>query len=230
MISETLENLPKSTKELYKDSVQLDEISQFKSLLSAQLLGQKIDEFQFERQLALIDFYQESPLLLDPHLEEIIKPIMNRLIEMIFIIYEYKEIPGSSYEMTPDIQKDGIELIKSHEYMFKILYRLIKTRGYKSILKFFSNKVDDLEPCVHFVQKIRYCKEFILHWEMRYIMLLWISLLMMIPFDMDLIDSSEQNEQSLVEQIIDISRNYLVSVGKDYEGASILAMRLVTRY
>jgi hypothetical protein len=60
-------------------------------------------------------------------------------------------------------------------------------------------------------------------------MLLWLSLICMIPFDLQKIDSERTGDNRLVERILTIAQTYLVSVGKEYDGACALALRLLTR-
>lgn len=111
--------------------------------------------------------------------------------------------------------------------LFIILYRLTKTRGYKVILKYFTHEVNHLEPSIAFLQLISTHEKLERFWEMKFIMLLWLSLISMIPFDLSTVDSSEDG--TLVESILNISKKYLDCVGKEYQGACILAMRLLTR-
>lgn len=51
----------------------------------------------------------------------------------------------------------------------------------------------------------------------------------MIPFDLQKIDSERIGENRLVERILAIAQKYLVCVGKEYDGACVLALRLLTR-
>ena len=124
--------------------------------------------------------------------------------------------------------------IKYLQPLFLIIYRLCKTRGQKVVVKFFSHEVSHLEPCLDFFNFVSSETAFKKFWEMRFIMLLWMSLLCMIPFDLKKIDSGsdEKNDKKqlpLVERVLEIVKSFITCVGKEYEGASMLGMRLLTR-
>ncbi|KAI8899805.1 tubulin folding cofactor D C terminal-domain-containing protein [Globomyces pollinis-pini] len=173
---------------------------------------------EFERYLLIIDYYQENPQILDPHLEEIINPIISKCLETILLFDSGKEVSLDDHQ------------INTLSCLFKILYRLAKTRGHKIIVKFFSHQVSHLEPSLNFFHHISEKNpRFRLHWEMRYIMLLWISLIVMIPFDLSRIDSETGENGKLVNRILDTANHYLQSVSKEYEAACLLVMRLLTR-
>jgi hypothetical protein len=144
----------------------------------------------------VIDKYQENPTLLDPHLKNIIEPIIQ------------------------EIKK----LDKSKSVPYKILYYLCKARGYKTILKFFSHSVSDLEPVLEFTQGLRN-----VDWEIYYISLLWLSLIILVPFDLKKIDSEEQ-EISITERVLALSRANMTHVGRVYEAAGSLWMRALSRH
>lgn len=67
-------------------------------------------------------------------------------------------------------------------------------------------------------------------WEIRYILLLWLSLICQAPFDLDSIDSVAQTaENSITNRCIVLCRRYLQDGGVVREGAVELMSRLVTR-
>jgi hypothetical protein len=164
-------------------------------------------ESELERFLTLIDLYQENPQLLDPYLNQMIAPMIDLLLSKM-LVKDYN--------------------VEGSVHLFKILYRLSKTRGHKVIVKFFTHEASHLEPVIDFFVHVSSVSSYSRHWEMRFITLLWISLLCMIPFDLDRIDSMLGSEK-LVDRVLNICKRYLTCVGKEYEGASILAMRLLTR-
>ena len=83
-----------------------------------QIVLQTQDEKGLEWINTTIDKYQENPALLDPHLTKINTPLVQAI----------KKLDGAN------------------SVPFKILYSICKTRGYKTILKFYSHSVSDLEP------------------------------------------------------------------------------------
>ncbi|CAO0797055.1 unnamed protein product [Mucor circinelloides] len=153
----------------------------------------------------ILDSYQEQSHLLDPSLEAMIQPVMKRLRE--------------------DIDSNN-DLNENTMILFRFLYLLTKTRGFKTIVKFMSHEVTDLEPVYEFLNKID--SENTKLWEARYICFIWLSLICMIPFDLKKIDS-DQSHQSLIVNMLDLCKKYLCSTGKERDGASLLIARLLSR-
>ncbi|CAG8598117.1 7830_t:CDS:2, partial [Scutellospora calospora] len=63
----------------------------------------------------------------------------------------------------------------------------MKIRGYKTIVKFFTHEVSDLEPTFYFM--VSQDPQDYSGWETRYVLLIWLSLICMIPFDLKTVDS-----------------------------------------
>lgn len=186
----------------------------------------KLNERDLELFLVVIDKYQERPQLLDPYLEEIIQPIINGFLKVILLFRGLDTDEAAKTKVHDAVKAEIGEL----QPLFLIIYRLCKTRGQKVIVKFFSHEVSHLEPALEFFNFVSTDLAFKKYWEMRFIMLLWMSLLCMIPFDLKKIDSHKINgETPLVERVLDIVKSFITSVGKEYEGASMLGMRLLTR-
>lgn len=169
-------------------------------------------------ELIQIDQYQEIPQILDPYLEDMIGPIQRHLITLILNFDAMHQAEKSNvWEMTGAL--------------FKTLYRISKTRGHKVMVKFFDHDVAYLEPCLEFLEfatvnpKYQHSN----YWEIRFIMLLWISLITMTPFDLTRLDSNKAQGTLLVDRIMAISNHYLCSAGVEYYAASRLVMRLLTR-
>ena len=135
-------------------------------------------------------------------------------------------------------------------WLFQYLYYLTKTRGYKTVgrfwkshslkdvyiywlrdpVKFMTHEVSDLEPMVDFMnaQEIKdgTC------WETRYVCLIWLSIICMVPFDLRKIDSGlvASGQQSLINRLLDIHKRYLGCTGKERDASSILVARLLSRW
>ncbi|KAI8360820.1 armadillo-type protein [Blakeslea trispora] len=154
---------------------------------------------------AILDSYQEQAHLLDPSLESMIEPVMKRLRHNI----EDKEQPAEATNL-----------------LFRFMYLLTKTRGYKTIVKFMSHEVTDLEPVFEYLLGIDAKRTDL--WEARYVCFIWLSLICMIPFDLKRIDSGQQ-EESLIEKMLHLCKSYLCSTGKERDGASLLIARLLSR-
>lgn len=76
---------------------------------------------------------------------------------------------------------------------------MIKTRGYKTVIKFFPHEVSDMEPVTEVLQKCDYQNN-----EMPYVLVLWLSIIVLVPFDLTTIDSADaaQNQTILVKRIV----------------------------
>ena len=67
-------------------------------------------------------------------------------------------------------------------------------------------------------------------WEIPYILVLWLSIIVLVPFDLTTIDSGQQkNQEILVKRIMNIGRQYTEHSGKLRDGSAILLSKLITR-
>lgn len=66
-------------------------------------------------------------------------------------------------------------------------------------------------------------------WGVPYILVLWLSIIVLVPFDLDTIDSSSSSQEILVKRIINIGMSYTNHSGKIREGAAVLLAKLATR-
>eukprot|EP01118_Nematostelium_gracile_P009560 TRINITY_DN3239_c0_g2_i2.p1 TRINITY_DN3239_c0_g2~~TRINITY_DN3239_c0_g2_i2.p1 ORF type:complete len:487 (-),score=117.12 TRINITY_DN3239_c0_g2_i2:469-1929(-) len=110
--------------------------------------------------------------------------------------------------------------------LFKTVYAATIVRGYKTIERFFSHEASDFEPTLDLLeaQNIQDHQT----WETRYILLLWLSIIVLIPFNLSTIDSMIHGK-TILERIIDLSKKFLSDAGKTREAASILLSRALTR-
>ncbi|CAJ0628721.1 15288_t:CDS:10 [Entrophospora sp. SA101] len=118
---------------------------------------------------------------------------------------------------------DNVQVPKILKRLFKLLYYTMKICGYKTI-------VSDLEPTFYFML-LQDPKDYN-GWETRYVLLIWLSLISMIPFDLKTVDSrtsTGSDKIPLVENMIRLSKFYLEATGKERDGAAILLSRLLTR-
>ncbi|XP_035158150.3 tubulin-specific chaperone D isoform X2 [Callithrix jacchus] len=151
--------------------------------------------------------YQEQPHLLDPHLEW----MMNLLL---------------------DIVRDQTSPASLVHLAFKFLYIITKVRGYKIFLRLFPHEVADVEPVLDLVAN-QNPKD---HetWETRYMLLLWLSVTCLIPFDFSRLDGNlvtqpGQTRMSIMDRILQIAESYLVVGDKARDGAAVLVSRFITR-
>lgn len=173
---------------------------------------------------ATLELYQEQPTCLDPYLERIVSPLMSAVAQYLGRFHDN----SSTAEPNADIS--------SMDPAFDLVYMLCKVRGYKVVLQFFPHSVADVEPVFTLLwwHSSMIAKS---NWTTRYVLLIWLSLLSMVPFDMEFIDSgvshlppiAEINGSSLIERWVDMGKLYLCRSGCDMEGAAVMLARLLTR-
>jgi hypothetical protein len=110
---------------------------------------------------------------------------------------------------------------------FRYLYLLSKVRGAKVILRWFSHEVSDLEPVLSLLESqdpSQYQT-----WETRYILLLWLSIIAIIPFNLCLMDGEQQNQHVTLNRIIAVGQHYILQTDKARDAAPVLLSRVLTR-
>lgn len=66
-------------------------------------------------------------------------------------------------------------------------------------------------------------------WALRYVFLLWLSLICMLPFDLAQFDETEGDNRTAMA-IESLGKSYLISAGLERHGAALLLSRLYMRY
>ncbi|KAJ2767920.1 hypothetical protein IWQ57_003756 [Coemansia nantahalensis] len=172
---------------------------------------------------AVLETYQEQPVCLDPHLERIVSPLMA-------VVQAYVHRCHDAPDAVSLARLDGV---------FGVLYTLCKVRSYKVVLRFFPHDVADVEPA--FTTLWRCSADFgASSWKARYVLLVWLSLLAMVPFDIESLDSGLRGlppidlsggaaGSSLAEQWVAIGKLYLARPGCDMDGAAVMLARLLSR-
>ena len=152
----------------------------------------------------ILDKYQLQPALLDPHLE--------MMLAKLFV----------------PIKANAPVLFHP---VARVVYFLAKVRGYKTVVKFFPHEVKDLEPSFDLLLAQGEPGD-TTNWETRYVLLLWISIVARVPFDLASIDTSESDagaEGSLLDRIMNLAMSYLSQPTKTRDGAAVLIAQLLTR-
>jgi tubulin-specific chaperone D len=178
-----------------------------------------------------LDAFQEWPQLLDPILPQLVTPLVQTFLRF---------LAAGSHEgrsQTPTSCR-GASILPSA--VCSILNALCKVRGVKVITRFLENEPKHLEP----MTKALLLDHSDLDWQDRYILLLWLSHLVLTPFDLESISSSNQHWMASVSLPADLKRlrlpgiaSALISAGleqlgvasKERESASQLVVRLVLR-
>ncbi|XP_041812434.1 tubulin-specific chaperone D [Chelmon rostratus] len=160
-----------------------------------------------ERFLVIMNRYQEQPHLLDPHLEW----MLNMILEFVRI----EESPPSLVHLA-----------------FKFLYIICKVRGYKIFMQLFPHEVADVQPVLDLLsgQDPKDSET----WETRYMLLLWLSMTCLIPFDLYRLDGHLESEggkarEPTMDRILAIAKSYLLVSDSPRDAASVLVSKFMTR-
>ncbi|XP_006635580.2 tubulin-specific chaperone D [Lepisosteus oculatus] len=164
-------------------------------------------EMTTQRFLVIMDKYQEQPHLLDPHLEW----MLDLLLEMI-----------QSEKSPPALVHLG----------FKFVYIISKVRGHKIFMQLFPHEVSDVQPVLDLL-----CRQDLKDhetWETRYMLLLWLSMTCLIPFDLSRLDGHLAREPGLgrvpvMDRILAVAKLYLTVSDKGRDAAAVLVSKFVVR-
>ncbi|XP_058084985.1 tubulin-folding cofactor D [Magnolia sinica] len=176
---------------------------------------------------SIIDKYQQQGELLEPYLESIVSPLMH------IVRSKTIEVGVAS--------DDILEIIKP---LCIIIYSLVTVCGYKMVIKFFPHQVSDLELAVSLLEKCHHetamsslRQESTGEMETKCVILLWLFILVLIPFDISSVDTSIAygeyvgglEPSPLVLKIVGFSKDYLSNAGPMRRIAGLLLSRLLTR-
>ncbi|OVA02998.1 Tubulin-specific chaperone D [Macleaya cordata] len=189
--------------------------------------GRVVDPAAVNKIRSILDKYQQEGQLIEPYLEIIISPLM-------FVVRSKTlELGVTSNEI--------VEVIKP---LCIIIYTLVTVCGYKAVTKFFPHQVSDLELAVSLLEKCHHTtagtslrQESTGEMEAKCVILLWLSILVLVPFDISSVDTSMANSNNLsglepsplVLRILSFSKDYLSSAGPMRGIAGLLLSRLLTR-
>lgn len=141
-------------------------------------------------------------------------------------------------------------------HLLYLVYTLCKVRGYKTVSKLFPHSVEDLEPTYKLLEKFRGCartpeptpdanvedhqpvhplilqaQQFALdeiEWRVPYVLLLWLSVIGLIPFDLNALDN-DSSGMPLKHKLLDIAHHFLRESSITRNAASELLSTLLTR-
>ncbi|KAL3516980.1 hypothetical protein ACH5RR_023882 [Cinchona calisaya] len=206
----------------------LQEWKTVKSLLDDIVSAGRVSDFSSVRKIrSIMDKYQEQSQLLEPYLEYIVPPLM-------FIIRTKTAELGVASDEILDVMKP----------ISIIIYSVVTVCGYKAVIKFFPHQASDLELAVGLLEKCHNTgsgtslrEESTGEMEAKCVVLLWLSILVLIPFDLSSIDTSmadgndvdQEMLPPLVQRILGFSKDYLSSSGPMRTIAGLLLSRLLTR-
>ncbi|WZY87537.1 hypothetical protein YC2023_044272 [Brassica napus] len=176
---------------------------------------------------SIMDKYQEQGQLVEPYLESIVSPLM------LIIRSKISELDSRSDEILKIVKPICI-----------IIYTLVTVCGYKSVIKFFPHQVSDLELAVLLLEKCHSTssgsslrQESTGEMEAKCVTLLWLSILVLVPFDISSVDTSIAEDESfcvgdiapLVLKILGFCKDYLCSSGPMRRISGLLLSKLLTR-
>ena len=195
-----------------------------------------------------VDVFQEDPQLLDPYLHQFLYPIVDRYLQ---ILRSSEFLQG---EENP---------LKAAEGLSGILYFFCKVRGRKVISRFLFNEPKHVEPLLEAVQVLHQLNlqsekrieedsstqdSTVLslrpsqnNWRQDFVLLLWLDHLMLTPFSLDSISSSDLNARfakdywspeslpALAVNVLNIGLEALKSPTTKQVVAANLLTRLATR-
>ncbi|KAI9171066.1 Tubulin-specific chaperone D [Paramyrothecium foliicola] len=191
---------------------------------------------------SILDSFQELPQLLDPHLPKWIPFLSEAYLEFLQTRRRPRRGPTSS------------QLLVSVDYAIcKILYTFCKIRGEKVIVRFLNAETKYLELLLSAIEDSEVVEPQPEQteetspkwsWEQRYIALLWLSHLLLAPFDLSTISSVDLDDVAVVQvpglawpeslpgitmRVVPLAIKYLASPGKERDAAKALLVRVAMR-
>lgn len=160
---------------------ELDEV--LKMIAELNQVFDKSMEKTYEKFSEIMSRYQEQPHLLDHHI-----PL---LIEVLLAI------------ICDNTSPDGLV-----HAGFKYLYQICKVRTYKVFVKFLPHELSDIDFVLNLVE--RQSLDDPDNWETRYMLLLWMSILVLNPFHFSRLDATAAGDDtslSKMERIFRVCKN-----------------------
>ncbi|KAJ3566930.1 hypothetical protein NP233_g6689 [Leucocoprinus birnbaumii] len=157
--------------------------------------------------------YQEQPYLLDPFLESLVTPVVEK-IKAFARAYDQKKSKAPS---APRVER-----------LLLLLYGYIKFRGHKTITRFFPHEIADVPIALNFMLMEQSIVHVSSQWALRWVMMLWLSLVAMIPFDLAQFDD-ESKLGHTARSLESVGKSYLGKAGLERDGAALLLSRLYMR-
>jgi hypothetical protein len=181
------------------------------------------------RLIEWIDMHQQDPQLLDVYLHDNIPQLATAYLESLSRHSYVADESNPEYCLLPTA-------------VCKILYVFCKVRGEKVILGLLTNETRYLEPLLLALERASKSETSAAHgWEERYILLLWLSLQLLAPFDLATISSIEPGDDipnelqlppsmpGIAKRLVPICLSFLNSSAREQKAAAMLLARLCLR-
>lgn len=210
------------------------------------MLRARVRDRDLSKLLNIIDTFQELPQLLDPHLQNFISILADSLL--------------ANLQSSPAFfsRNNDLLLVPTCTAVCKLLYRFCKVRGEKVIVRFMSTEVKLIELLISALEQrvskqndtnavglenLQVNKVNVSCWEETYFLLLWLSQLILAPFDLVSISSDAShliqsevkgltlpaNSPKIAIRIIPLAIHCLFLPGKEKDAAKALLARLALR-
>ncbi|PFH55542.1 hypothetical protein XA68_18081 [Ophiocordyceps unilateralis] len=187
---------------------------------------------RMEMATTTIDMFLELPQLLDPHLPTWIPLLADAYLACC---------------RSPKVPSQPAAVPLAHA-LCRLLYALCKVRGEKVVVRFLPVDVRCLEVLLGAMEAAEAPTSFDdddgWRWEQRYVVLLWLSHLLLAPFDLATISSADvdddalssvdafvwpRNLPSISARLTPLAMRYLAMPGKEHDAARALLVRLALR-
>jgi hypothetical protein len=180
-----------------------------------------------------LENFQELPQLLDPYLPRFVPTLADGLLTS--ISQQTSKLPSTNADL----------LISLPKAICRLLYTFCKVRGEKVIVRFLSTEVRHVDLLLFAVEKGTVPnddEEW--SWEQRYVVLVWLSQLLLAPFDLvsmsadATVDETRHqiaglelspNIPAVAMRAISISLRFLSASGKERDAAKGLLVRVAIR-
>ena len=190
--------------------------------------------------------FQEWPQLLDPHLSELLQPLVSAFIE-----YLSKHAAEYNHNKGNHPPQDVLPLPRA---ICKILYIFCKVRGQKVIIRFLNNEPLYLEPMLDALESWAQPEASVdgssssnyepMVWEEGFVVLWWLSHLMLAPFDLSSMSSENpgrslgppslqmdlpNNSLPIAKRLVHVCTFYIGFASKEREAAGLLLARIALK-
>ncbi|KAF8319117.1 TBCD protein [Clavulina sp. PMI_390] len=163
---------------------------------------------------------------MDPYLERMVLPAID-----CFRSHARRSFLHS--QRHPGSAEDETFVVHSRRFsrLTELIYRFIQVRGRKTVVRLFPHQVDDLSIALSCLSpSVNPAAERPSEWAYRYIVLLWLSLITKIPFDLARFDTAQAHDAKATAETLEaIGKKYLDFAGMEGVGAALLLTGLYTR-
>ncbi|KAK4040735.1 tubulin folding cofactor D C terminal-domain-containing protein [Parachaetomium inaequale] len=192
---------------------------------------------------SLLDPFQELPQLLDPHLPRWLPALGDAYLEyhLTSRARHNHHRPAAAGAFSDNNSRSDL-LMPLPRAISKLLYTFCKIRGEKVVVRFLSNEARYLEVVLGVLEG---AERGAWTWEERYVALLWLSHLMLAPFDLASMSSHEMEDEdalvpveglawpaglpSITTRILPLAIRYLAAPGKERDASRVLLVRVSMR-